>query len=178
MLTGSMVYGHADHTASLMPNGDVRVVGGDWAPTGAQCYNAALGPAITQRRTLSVKSSVAWKLSSRVGLEPLSFVPRERCSCFWARETTRVGRQHASQCEQNARAPQGSFAGPVDASAGELSYGSWPSCFWAPGLASSFMSASTMISISSRNLTFGSQSRILFAFAGLPMSRSTSAGRS
>ena len=39
-------------------------------------------------------------------------------------------------------------------------------------------SASTMICTSSLNRTFGSQPRIFFAFAGSPMSISTSAGRS
>lgn len=42
----------------------------------------------------------------------------------------------------------------------------------------SFMSASTMICTSSLKRTFGSQPSFSFALAGLPMRRSTSAGRS
>ena len=46
-------------------------------------------------------------------------------------------------------------------------HGSCPSCSRAVGFDNSFMSASTMISTSSRKRTFGSQSRIFFAFAGI-----------
>jgi hypothetical protein len=59
-----------------------------------------------------------------------------------------------------------------------LRYGICPSCSRAVGFDNSFMSASIMISINSRKRTFGSQSRIFFAFAASPMRRSTSAGRS
>ena len=61
---------------------------------------------------------------------------------------------------------------------GGYNYGNLPKCFLGISRANSSMSASTMMRTSSLNRTFGSQPRISFAFAELPMSKSTSAGRS